>query len=110
MQKKTVAVVGAGIVGVCAARWLQKDGHDVVLIDPNPPGQGASFGNAGCFNPSSIVPIAGPGTWKKVPGYLSDPLGPLAIRWSYLPTLLPWLIRYARAGTLAQIESQARAL
>ncbi len=108
--RKAVAVIGAGMVGVCTASWLQRDGHDVTLIDPQTPGQGASFGNAGCFNPSSIVPIAGPNTFRKVPGYLADPLGPLAIRWSYLPKLAPWLIRYAMAGTAPRIEAQARAL
>lgn len=110
MDRKTVAVIGAGMVGVAAARWLQRDGHEVTLIDPQPPGQGASFGNAGCFNPSSVVPIAMPGTLKKVPGYLMDPLGPLRIRWRYLPSLAPWLIRCIRAGTPERIEQQAVAL
>ena len=109
-QPKRVAVIGAGMVGVAAASFLQHDGYAVTLIDPQPPGQGASFGNAGCFNPSSVVPIAMPGTLKKVPGYLMDPLGPLSIRWSYLPTLAPWLIRYIRAGTPERIERQAVAL
>ena len=107
---KTVAMVGAGMVGICIAAHLQRDGHKVLILDPNAPGQGASFGNAGCFNPSSIVPIAGPDTLRQVPGYLMDPLGPLAIRWSYLPRIAPWLIRYALAGTPARIEEQARAL
>jgi D-amino-acid dehydrogenase len=108
--RKTVAVIGAGMVGVCTAAALQQRGHDVFIIDPNPPGDGASFGNAGCFNPSSMVPIAGPGTLKKVPGYLRDPLGPLAIRWRHLPALAPWLIRYIVAGTPARIEKAAAAL
>jgi D-amino-acid dehydrogenase len=108
--KKKVAVIGAGIVGMSTASYLQRDGHDVVVIDPQPPGQGASFGNAGCFNPSSVVPVATPDTWKHIPKYLSDPLGPLRIRWSYLPALAPWLIRLVRAGTPQRIEAQARAL
>src|SRR5579872_6721722 len=62
MKRKQVAVIGAGMVGACVARYLQRDGHDVVMIDPLDPGEGASFGNAGCFNPSSLVPIAGPDT------------------------------------------------
>jgi D-amino-acid dehydrogenase len=108
--KKKVAVIGAGIVGMTTASYLQRDGHDVVVIDPQPPGQGASFGNAGCFNPSSVVPVATPDTWKNIPHYLSDPLGPLRIRWSYLPALAPWLLRLVRAGTPQRIEAQARAL
>lgn len=108
--KKKVAVIGAGMVGACVARYLQRDGHDVVMIDSNLPGEGASFGNAGCFNPSSLVPIAGPDTFKHVPGYLMDPLGPLSIRWSYMPQLAPWLIRYGLAGVPAKIKHQALAL
>lgn len=110
VNKKRVAVIGAGIVGACVARYLQRDGHDVVMIDPLAPGEGASFGNAGCFNPSSLVPIAGPDTFRQVPKYLMDPLGPLSIRWSYLPQLSPWLIRYGLAGTPEKIRQQARAL
>lgn len=98
------------MVGACVARYLQRDGHDVVVIDPLDPGEGASFGNAGCFNPSSLVPIAGPDTFRQVPKYLMDPLGPLSIRWSYLPQLAPWLIRYGLAGTPEKIKRQAEAL
>ena len=109
-DNKKVVVIGAGMVGMATASWLQRDGHDVVVIDPQPPGQGASFGNAGCFNPSSVVPVATPDTWKNIPKYLSDPMGPLRIRWSYLPALMPWLIRLIRAGSPERIEAQARAL
>jgi D-amino-acid dehydrogenase len=109
-QKRKVAVIGAGMVGIATASYLLRDGHDVVVIDPESPGQGASFGNAGCFNPSSVVPVATPDTWKNIPKYLSDPLGPLRIRWSYLPALAPWLIRLVRSGSTERIEAQARAL
>ena len=109
-EKKRVAVIGAGMVGIATASYLQRDGHDVVVIDPEPPGQGASFGNAGCFNPSSVVPVATPDTWKHIPKYLADPLGPLRIRWSYLPTLAPWLLRLIREGATERVEAQARAL
>ena len=110
-SKKKVVIIGAGMVGICAASYIQRAGHDVVIVDPDPPGEGASFGNAGCFNPSSVVPIAGPDTLKKVPGYLLDPLGPLAIRWRYLPQIAPWLLRYAYAGSsAARVEKQAEAL
>jgi D-amino-acid dehydrogenase len=55
--------------------------------------------------------MSAPKIWRKVPGWLADPLGPLAIRWSYLPTLLPWLLRFLRAGaTEARVAATARAL
>ena len=107
---KTVAVIGAGMVGICAASFLQRDGHQVIVLDPGEPGEGTSFGNAGCLNGTSVVPMSMPGMIKNVPRWLMDPLGPLAIRWRYLPTLAPWLIRFLRAGTPERIEAQARAL
>jgi len=103
-------VIGAGIVGVCAASWLQRDGHSVFLIESGEPGHGASFGNAGCFNGSSVTPVAMPGVVWNVPGWLADPLAPLALRWSYLPTVAPWLLRFVRAGTPEKARAAARAL
>jgi D-amino-acid dehydrogenase len=105
-----VAVIGAGIVGIAAASYLRRDGHEVTVIDPGDPGSGASFGNAGCFNGSSVVPMAMPGVLGNVPRWLTDPLGPLAIRWSYLPRLAPWLLRFVRSARPDKVEATARAL
>src|SRR3954465_10037484 len=107
---RRVGVIGAGIVGVCAASWLQRDGHNVFLIEPGNPGEGASFGNAGCFNGSSVTPVAMPGGIRNVPKWLMDPLGPLSLRWRYLPTILPYLTRFIAAGTEAKAHVQACAL
>jgi D-amino-acid dehydrogenase len=107
---KRVGVIGAGMVGVCAALYLQRDGHTVFLVEPGVPGEGASFGNAGAFNASSVTPVAMPGVNMNVPKWLKDPLGPLSLRWTYLPSVLPYLIRFIRAGTEEKIHQQARAL
>jgi D-amino-acid dehydrogenase len=108
--KRTVGVIGAGMVGVTAASFLLRKGHDVIILDPSNPGEGTSFGNAGCFNGSSVVPMSMPGMIRNVPGWLTDPLGPLVVRWSYLPTLAPWLVRFLIAGTEEKVQRQARAL
>ena len=107
---RRVGVIGAGMVGVCAASWLQRDGHSVFLVEAAEPGRGASFGNAGCFNGSSVTPVSMPGVIANVPRWLFDPLGPLSLRWSYLPTIAPWLLRLIRAGTPEKVRAQARAL
>jgi len=108
-----VAIIGAGVVGVISAIEALREGHRVTLIDAGEPGgaQAASYGNAGWLTAHSVIPPAEPGVWKKVPGYLMDPLGPLSIRWSYLPTALPWLTKYLRSGwTEARVEKTAIAL
>jgi glycine/D-amino acid oxidase-like deaminating enzyme len=94
-----IVVVGAGIAGVCCATALRADGHEVLLLDERGPAEGCSYGNAGQFNVGSTLPIALPGMLRKVPGWLIDPLGPLAVRWRYLPRALPWLLRWVREAS-----------
>jgi len=108
-----VVVIGAGIVGAACAIELLRDGHAVTLLDPGQPGgtQAASYGNAAWLSPASVVPVSMPGLWKKIPKYLFDKNSPLTIRWSALPSLLPWLIRFIWAGaSVARVEATARAL
>ena len=106
-------MVGAGIVGACTAIELLRDGHTVTLIEPAPPGgeQAASYGNGGWISPASIIPMSLPGLWRRVPGFLRDPLEPLAIRPAYLPHMLPWLARFVAAGrSVRRVARTARAL
>lgn len=99
-----VVVVGAGIVGACCAVALVRAGCRVVLLDPAPPGgpQAASHGNGGWISPASVVPMASPGLWRRVPGLLADRDGPLVLRPSAVPALAPWLWRFLRAGGTPQ--------
>lgn len=106
-------VIGAGIVGATTALALRREGWGVTILDPGEPGgeQAASYGNGAWLSPQSVIPPAMPGTWRKVPGFLRDPLGPLAIRWGYLPRVAPWLLRYLWAGwTEAKVLRTAQAL
>jgi D-amino-acid dehydrogenase len=108
-----VVVIGAGIIGACTALEALRHGFRVTVLDPGSPGgeQAASYGNGCWLSPMSVLPPAMPGLWKQVPGFLSDPLGPLAIRWSYLPRVLPWLWAYLRSGwTEAKVMHTAHAL
>lgn len=108
-----VVVIGAGIVGASTALELLNDGHEVTIVEPEQPGgrHAASYGNSGWLSPASIIPMSMPGLWRKVPGYLADPSGPLTIRWRHLVRLAPWLLRFMLAGsTGSKVERTARIL
>ena len=101
---RSTVVIGAGIVGVAVAEQLQHRGHKVTLIDRDPPGRGCSYGNAGHFATDVVLPLANMKTILSVPKLLMDPLGPLSIRWGYLPKILPWLVRFGIAALPANVE------
>lgn len=105
-----VVVIGGGAVGVASASFALRDGHEVTLIEPGGIAEGASFGNAGCLNASSVVPMSMPGNLSKIPGWLLDPLGPLSIRWAYAPKVAPWIYRFLKAGSPDRVAAQAAAL
>ena len=110
MSSRTAIVIGAGIVGLSTAFRLSGDGVAVTLVDRDPAGDKASFGNAAGIAVTEVVPASVPGLLWKVPRWLMDPLGPLAVRPFHLPRLVPWLWRFARAGKPDEVERIGRAL
>jgi D-amino-acid dehydrogenase len=109
-SRRKIAIIGAGIVGVSTAIWLQRDGHDVTLIDRLGPGEGTSHGNGGVLASCSVVPVTVPGLMRKAPRMLFDPNQPLFLKWGYLPRLAPWLIRYLRHANTDAVRRRAAAL
>jgi D-amino-acid dehydrogenase len=105
-----VTVIGAGIVGIATASYLRRDGHDVTVVTAHTPGEYCSFGNAGMLNNAGCVPQSMPGVLWKVPGYLTDPLGPLVLRWPHLPKALPWMLRFLGNANRKQAEHASKAL
>ncbi|MFS8182872.1 NAD(P)/FAD-dependent oxidoreductase [Pseudovibrio denitrificans] len=93
-----IHVIGAGVVGLATALRLQQEGHKVALIDRNGPGEMASRGNAAGIAWTDVAPLASKGIWRKIPGWLLDPLGPLAVRPAYALKILPWMLRFSRAS------------
>lgn len=102
-------VIGAGIVGSACAWELVKAGHEVTLIDPLLPGQSTSFGNAGCISATAVVPFSYPGVMRQVPKWLLSSDGPLSIRWKGVHSVLPWLWKFWRSGSMEQVEAIAQA-
>lgn len=105
-------IIGAGAVGLMSAIHALDQGLQVTLLDFNEAGseEASSYGNAGWLSSHSVIPPVEPGMWKKVPGYLMDPLGPLSIRWRYLPGLAPWLLRNLASARRERIHATAQAL
>ena len=93
-----VLVVGAGIVGICCAAYLAEAGYAVTVVDRTGVCEETSAGNAAALAFSDVLPLAHKGMLRHLPGWLADPLGPLAIPPAYLPRLLPWLWRFVVAG------------
>ncbi|MCE7029803.1 NAD(P)/FAD-dependent oxidoreductase [Jiella avicenniae] len=102
-------IIGGGIVGICSAHVLAERGTSVVLVERGEIARGASFGNAGAFAFSDILPLASPGIMRRAPRWLADPLGPLSVRPAYLPKIAPWLWRFWRASSAESCRHSTRA-
>ena len=94
MSKSEVAIIGAGIQGVCNALFLQKKGIDVTLFDKDEPGCAASYGNAGHFSPYASLQLNRSDVLSDVPAMLLSSRGPLALKWNYFVKMLPWFSKY----------------
>ncbi len=105
-----VLVIGAGIVGLGCAFHLRRYGRAVAVVDRDPDGDKASFGNAGGIGITEVVPAAVPGVFWRIPGWLLDPLGPLALRPSHAPRLIPWLWRFSRSAAPREVRRISAAL
>ena len=103
-------VVGAGIVGLCTALYLQKSGRQVTLIDPLSPGAGTSSGNAGIISVGSVHPESMPGIWKEIPEMLLQPQAPVKLRPGYLLPFTPWLMRFLANSSAERSQRSAAAI
>ena len=109
-MSEKIAVIGAGVVGILVARKLQRDGHKVILFDPEPPAMQCSFGHAGYIAIEPIPPQSSFGTLMQVPNMLLNPLAPLSIRWRDFAHLVPWGMRFVAACRPSQVEKGTKTL
>ena len=105
-----IVVVGAGVIGLAVGYQLVKAGAGVTLIDRDPEADSASVGNAGGIAVTEVMPASAVGVSWRVFGWMADPLGPLAIRPTYAPFLMPWLVRFVKASAPREVERISRAL
>ena len=107
-----VLVIGGGVIGLCTAYYLRKQGNEVTLIDKGPVGgpQSCSYGNAGFISPSGAVPLAEPGVIKKGLRWMLNPESPFCVRPRLNYDLILWLLRFNRACNEKQAEAGAGVL
>lgn len=105
-----VAVIGGGMVGLASAIALRERGLDVVLLDPGEARARTSFGNAGVISRGSILPMAGPALWGKLPAYLRNADRALRLRYTHLPRVLPWTVHFLAAARTSAWRRAAGAL
>ena len=107
--RSSVGVVGAGIQGVCTSLSLIKKGFKVTLLDRDEPGNlSASYGNAGHFSPYASVPINRPDILIDLPAMLLNSTGPVALKWSYVPKMIPWFFKFIKNCTRKNMMHTAK--
>ena len=107
---KRIAVVGAGIVGICTSYFLQKSGFKVTLIDKEDPGTMTSFGHACTFADYANIPVNSPSLFKEIPSMLFKKNGPLAIDLFYICKNLPWAFKFLKNCRKEKVEDIANSL
>ena len=108
-NKLKVGIIGAGIQGVSNALFLQKKGFDVTIFDKDEPGSpAASYGNAGHFSPYACVLMNRPDVLTDVPAMLFNSTGPLALKWNYVPKMIPWFLKFLRNCTTKRMMHTAK--
>jgi len=105
-----IAILGAGVVGLAIAEALLAEGRSVVLVDPGPPGGGASYGNAGTIADYAVLPVGTPDVLRNLPALLFNRNSPLAIRHAAVMSLAPWLLRFARQSLPGPAARNATAI
>ena len=94
-KKLKVGIIGSGIQGVSNALFLQKKGFDVTIFDRDEPGSpAASYGNAGHFSPYASLSLNRTDILLDVPAMLLSSTGPLALKWNYIPKMIPWIVKF----------------
>ena len=108
-NKLSIGIVGAGIQGISNALFLQKKGFQVTIFDRDEPGSpAASYGNAGHFSPYASLSLNRTDILADVPAVLLSSTGPLALKWNYVPKMIPWFIKFVFNTTKKRMMHTAK--
>jgi D-amino-acid dehydrogenase len=103
-MSKEVVIIGGGIIGLCSAYYLQKEGCAVTIIDQSDMTKGASFVNAGYITPSHIIPLAAPGMITKGLKWMFDTASPFYVKPRLDKEFLQWAWAFKKSATASKVE------
>jgi len=103
-------VVGAGIVGLSCALWLQRKGFEVILIDPDDPGSGTSSGNACTIAEYGCIPVNSPDLFKRLPSLLFSADSPLSMNLGHVLSHPAWMLEFLLNCRERKVERIVRLL
>jgi D-amino-acid dehydrogenase len=106
MQKKVI-IIGGGIIGLCSAYYLQKEGHQVTIVDQSNLDAGASYVNAGYLSPSHIIPLSAPGVMKKGLQWMFNSSSPLYIKPRLNSDFLNWVWAFNKSCNVNHVKKAA---
>ena len=109
-MSKKVVIIGGGIIGLCSAYYLAKEGHQVVVIDKTDMLDGASYGNAGMIVPSHIIPLAQPGVIQKGIKWMFNAKSPFYIKPKASLELVNWLYQFYKNSTQTHVNNSMQHL
>jgi D-amino-acid dehydrogenase len=107
MSGKKVVVIGAGMIGLCCAYYLNKKGFQVTVLDNGDGSDNCSYGNAGYFCPSHIIPLASPGIISQGLKWMLDSQSPFFIKPRLNKDLLSWVLQFKKAATKKRVAKAA---
>lgn len=107
MSGPRVVVVGGGVIGLSCAYFLARGDADVVVLERDHVGAGASSGNAGTVS-AGHPPLNGPGRVGAALRQMVDPTSPLYVKPRWDPALWRWLLGFARHCTASHVEHAMR--
>ena len=107
---KKIIVIGGGIIGLCSAYYLRREGHEVVIIDQSNLDEGASYVNAGYISPSHIIPLSAPGVVKKGLQWMFDPSSPFYVKPRMDLEFLKWAWAFNKSCTRKHVDRSIRVI
>jgi D-amino-acid dehydrogenase len=107
-MSKNIIIIGGGIIGLCSAYYLQKDGHQVTVIDKSDFTSGASFVNAGYITPSHFISLAAPGMITKGIKWMFNSESPFYVKPRLDLDFLKWTWAFKKSATAAKVEQSIK--